>query len=99
MNYLITNLFNKMIKEKEGTGSFWRRKSKETIPTIDPNRFEEHAIILRKKVLAFVIIKWKSQHNYGIEIRTLSDYDFPDEVWDDLNEILKQNYDELIQIT
>ena len=41
----------------------------------------------------------KLNNCYGIEIRTLSDYDYPDEVWDDLDVILKQNYDELIKIT
>ena len=28
---------------------------------------------------------------YGIEVRNLSEYSFPDEVWDDLNTILKQS--------
>ena len=95
---LITNLFNKMIREKEGTGSFWRRKSKHTIPVIDP-------IVLRscrhfvKEGALLSLFKMEKSSQYGIEIRTLSDYNFPDEVWIDLHDILKQNYDELIQIS
>ncbi|MFF5996255.1 hypothetical protein AAGS61_16180 [Lysinibacillus sp. KU-BSD001] len=95
---LTANLFNKMIHEKEGTGSFWRRKSKQAIPTIDP-------IVLRacrhfvKEGALLSLFKMEKSSQYGIEIRTLSDYNFPDEVWVDLNEILKQNYDELIKIS
>ena len=40
----------------------------------------------------------EKQARYGIEIRMLSDYNFPDEVWVDLDDIMKQDYDELIQI-
>ena len=36
---------------------------------------------------------------YGIEIRALAEYDFPDEVWDNLDEILTVSFDELIQIS
>ncbi|WP_332646348.1 hypothetical protein [Lysinibacillus sp. 54212] len=94
---LTTNLLNKMIEEKEGNGSFWRRKSKQAIPTIDP-------VVLRtcrpyaKEGALLSLFKMEKSAQYGIEIRTLAHYNFPDEVWDDLEEILKQGYDELIQI-
>ena len=41
----------------------------------------------------------KPSSTYGFEIRMLSDLSFPDEVWDDLDDILKQGYDEHIQIS
>lgn len=95
---LIANLFNKMIQEKEGTGSFWRKKSKQSIPAINP-------IVLRacrhfvKEGALLSLFRMEKSSGYGIEIRMLSDYNFPDEVWVDLDEIIKQNYDELIQIS
>ena len=41
-------------------------------------------------LLSFVSIE-KPKVAYGIEVRNLSEYSFPDEVWDDLNTILKQS--------
>ena len=41
----------------------------------------------------------KPENHFGVEIRTLSDYDYPDEVWNDLKIILKQEHDELIKLT
>lgn len=95
---LVSNLFNQMIKEKEGTGSFWRRKAKDQTPVIDPvtlRAFRSYA----KEGALLSLYKMDKNAQYGIEIRTLADYDFPDEVWDDLDEILKLGYDEFIQIS
>lgn len=94
---LTTNLFNKMIKEKERNVGIWRRKTKQAVPTIDP-------IVLRscrqyvKEGALLSLFKMGKSVQYGIEIRTLANYNFPDEVWDDLEYILKHTYDELIQI-
>jgi hypothetical protein len=96
---LISNLFNQMIKEKEGAGSFWRRKSKNSSPMIDPSTLRLYRPFVKEGALLSLYKLDKPNGHYGIEIRTLSDYDFPDEVWDDLNEILKLGYDELIQIS
>ena len=95
---LTANLFNAMIKERSDGGSFWRRRSRSTTPSLDP-------IVLRacrhyvKEGALLSLYKMEKSGQFGIEIRTLANYNFPDEVWDDLQEILKQNYDELIQIS
>lgn len=95
---LIANLFNKMIREKEGTGGFWRKKSKQSIPSISPMVLHACRHFVKEGALLSLFRMGKSA-GYGIEIRMLSDYNFPDEVWVDLDEIIKQNYDELIQIS
>lgn len=96
---LISNLFNQMIKEKEGNGSFWRRKSKNALPVLDPLFLKAYRSFAKDGALYSLYKMEKSNNSYGLEIRLLSDYDYPDEVWDDLDVILKQNYDELIKIT
>lgn len=95
---IISNVFNKMIQEKEGAGSFWRRKSKQHVPTIDPLILRACRPFVKDGALLSLYKMEKSSH-YGIEIRTLADYNFPDEVWVDLQDILKQGYDESIQIS
>lgn len=95
---LIANLFNKMIHEKEGTGGFWRRKSKQSIPSINPMLLRAYRPFIKEGAL-LSLYRMEKSSQYGIEIRTLSDYNFPDEVWVDLDDIMKQDYDELIQIS
>lgn len=97
--FLVSNLFNQLIKEKEINGSFWRRKSKDAIPALDPVVLKAYRPFAKEGALLSLYKMEKPNNSYGIEIRTLSDYDYPDEVWDDLYVILKQNYDELIKIT
>ncbi|MER2108157.1 MAG: hypothetical protein ABS949_14580 [Solibacillus sp.] len=94
---LVANLFNRMVKEKESTGSFWRRKAKDTSPELDPALLRAYRSYAKEGALLSLYKMDKNAH-YGVEIRTLSEYDFPDEVWDDLDEILKHGFDELIQI-
>lgn len=96
---LVSNLFNQMIKEKEGAGSFWRRKSKNSFPAIDPSTLRLYRPYVKEGALLSLYKLDKPHAHYGVEVRVLSDYDYPDEVWDDLNEILKLGYDELIQIS
>ena len=96
---LVSNLVNRLIKEKESTGSFWRRKLKDNLPCIDPIVLKAYRPFSKEGALYSLYKMDKPNNCYGIEIRTLADYDYPDEVWDDLEIILKQNYDELIKIT
>lgn len=96
---LVSNLFNQLIKEKEGNGSFWRKKTKGTIPNLDPLILKAYRPFAKEGALLSLYKMEKPNNCYGVEIRTLSDYDYPDEVWDDLDVILKQNMDELIKIT
>ncbi|RUL53655.1 MULTISPECIES: hypothetical protein [Lysinibacillus] len=96
---IISNVLNTLIKEKEGNGSFWRRKSKDSIPQIDPIILKAYRPFTKEGVLLSLYKMEKPNNCYGIELRTLSDYEYPDEVWDDLDLILKQSYDELIKIS
>lgn len=95
---LVANFFNRMIKEKEGTGSFWRRKVKGDVPTIDPSILRAFRSYAKEGAL-LSLYKMDKNAQYGIEIRALAEYDFPDEVWDNLDEILTVSFDELIQIS
>lgn len=96
---IVSNIYNQLIKEKESNGRLWRRKSKATILKLDPEILKAYRYFAKEGALLSLYKMEKSNKAYGIEIRALSDYDYPDEVWDDLNEILKGRYDELIQIT
>lgn len=96
---IVANLLNHMIKEKEGNGSFWRRKSKDYLPTIDPTVLKALRPYVKEGALLSLYKLDKPSGHYGIEIRTLADYDFPDEVWDDLDQILKLDYEESIHIS
>jgi hypothetical protein len=95
---LVSNFFNQLMKEREGGGvSFWRRKAKANTPIIDPSLLRAYRHYVKEGAL-LSLYKVEKSAQYGIEIRTLADYDFPDEVWDNLSEILSTNFDELIQI-
>ncbi|MGM9948981.1 MAG: hypothetical protein ACI33P_02590 [Lysinibacillus sp.] len=95
---LIANLFNKMMHEKEGAGGFWRRKSKQAIPVINPMVLRACRHFVKEGAL-LSLFRMEKSARYGIEIRMLSDYNFPDEVWVDLDDIMEQDYDELIEIS
>ncbi|MFJ7953316.1 hypothetical protein ACIQZG_17565 [Lysinibacillus sp. NPDC096418] len=95
---LVANVFNSLIQEKERSISFWRRKVKSTIPSLTPEFLRAYRSFAKEGALLSLYRIEKPKSTYGIEIRNLSDYSFPDEVWDDLNTILKNEHDELIHI-
>ena len=74
-------------------------KNKNNSPMIDPSTLRVYRSYVKEGALLSLYKLDKPNAHYGIEIRILCDYDFPDEVWDDLDEILKLGYDELIQIS
>lgn len=94
---LTAKLFNYMIKDKSDTAGFWRRKSRSQVAYLDPLVLRSIRHYVKEGALLSLYKIEKSGH-FGIEIRTLSNYNFPDEVWDDLNDILKQDYDELLKV-
>ena len=96
---IVANLMNKMILEKEVGGSFWRRRSKERSPKIDPITLKALRPLIKEGALVSLYKLDKPSSTYGIEIRILSDVNFPEEVWSELEEILKQGYDEHILIS
>ncbi|MEG0259656.1 MAG: hypothetical protein RR595_01380 [Lysinibacillus sp.] len=95
---LVSNVFNSLLKEKERSTGFWRRKVKSEIPAITPEMLRAYRSFAKDGALLSLYRVEKPKPAYGIEIRNLSDISFPDEVWDDLNTILKTEHDELIHI-
>ena len=96
---IVANLINKMIQEKEAGGSFWRRKSKGKSPKIDSLTLKALRPFIKEGALVSLYKLDKPSSTYGIEIRILSDVSFPEELWSELEEILKQGYDEHILIS
>lgn len=95
---LVANVFNSLIREKERSTGFWRRKVKASIPAISPDFLRSYRSFAKDGALLSLYRIEKPKVAYGIEVRNLSEYSFPDEVWDDLNTILKTEHDELIYI-
>ncbi len=95
---LLANVLNSLIREKERSTGFWRRKVKSSIPSISPEFLRAYRSFTKDGALLSLYRIEKPKVAYGIEIRNLSEYSFPDEVWDDLNTILKNEHDELIYI-
>ena len=93
---MTANLFNNMMKDRTDSVSFWRRRSRNITPVLDPMVLRSIRHYVKEGAL-LSLYKMEKSGQYGIEIRTLANYNYPDEVWDDLHDILKQNYDELIQ--
>lgn len=94
---LVSNVINNIVKEKVGNGGFWRRKAKDKIPSLDAHGLKAYRKFFKEGAL-LSLYKVEKLNLFGVEIRTLSDYDYPDEVWEDLKEILNGEYDELIEI-
>lgn len=94
---LVSNVFNTSIREKEGTSSFWRRKSKAAIPHVSAELLQSYRFFAKEGAL-LSLFKSDKTKEYGIEIRNLAEYSFTDEVWDDLDTILKNVCDEIIHI-
>lgn len=96
---VVANIFNKYIAEREGTNSFWRRKLKNPTPTITAETLRAYRSFAKEGVL-LSLVKQPSSKGYALELRTLGDnYDYPDEIWLDLKEILRQQADETIDAT
>lgn len=95
---LVTRFLNNLIKDKVSINSFWKRKTKKIIPALDAAFFKAYRPYEKDGVLVSLFKMEKPENSFGLEIRNLMDFDFPDEVWDDLDTILKRPYDELIQI-
>lgn len=70
----------------------------DSIPVLEPELLKAYRPYAKDGALVS-LCKLDKPNRFGIEIRTLADNDFPDEVWDDLDVILNQDYDELIQIS
>jgi hypothetical protein len=96
---IVAALLNRAIKEREVTGSFWRRKAKVKSPIVDPILLKALRPLIKEGALISLYKLDKPSSTYGIEIRVLSDLQFSEEVWENLDVILKQSFDEYIQIS
>ncbi|WP_391204832.1 hypothetical protein [Psychrobacillus sp. L4] len=93
---LIANAFNQQISEKTKSTAFWRKKNNVVLPALYSEKVEAYADYYEDGVLMSLFKLDKT--NYGIEIRSLPENIFPDEVLGDLKHHLNKPADLLIQI-
>lgn len=97
---LVSAIFNQHIAEREGTNSFWRRKLKNPTPAITPETLRDYRSYSKEGVLLSLAKQPNAKSTYAIELRTLGDnYDYPDEIWFDLREILRQTAEETLIVS
>ena len=96
---IVATLLSRLIKEKEATGNFWRRNAKSKAPAVDPALLKALRPLAKEGTLVSLYKLDKPNSTYGIELRILSELEFTEEVWEDLDVILKQQFDEYILIS
>lgn len=96
---LVVNVFNNLIQMKEKAVAFWRRKpntAKVQFPVQICDQFKEE---LKDGALLSIYRIEKPKVTYVLEVRNLSEINFPDEIWDDLNSLLKNEADVIVKTT
>ncbi len=93
---LISSFFNHQIQEKAKSTAFWRKKNNIILPELSAEKiidltdsFEDGVLMSLYKV---------NKTKYELEIRSLPDNIFPDEVLEDLQHLLKKPADLLIEV-
>lgn len=95
---LVVNVFNNVIQLKERQTSFWRRRVATVMPhfTVDVcDTFREH---MKDGALFSMYRIEKPTVAYVLEVRNIADIHFADEIWDDLNTLLKQKPDGVLEV-
>ncbi|WP_397536368.1 hypothetical protein [Rummeliibacillus pycnus] len=95
---LVTQVFNIIIQEKERLTSFWRRKASNLKPLFTEEMMGNFHENIKDGVLFSMYKIEKPKLAYVIELRNISDEYFPDEIWDDLNVILKKKPDQVLEL-
>ena len=95
-NHLIVNIFNQHISDKNKSSAFWRKKNNIVLPQLSYQKVEAYAKSYEDGVLMSLFKLDKT--NYGIEIRSLPENIFPDEVLADLRHHLRKPVDFLIEV-
>lgn len=95
---LVTRVFNGVIQEKERPATFWRRKVSNLIPFFTDEMMGNFREEIKDGVLFSMYKIEKPKIAYVLELRSISDDYFPDEIWDDLNIILKQKPDKILEM-
>lgn len=94
---LVINIFNNLIQMKERAASFWRRRPASLNLQFSKDTYTHFHEELQDGALVSIYRIEKPQVAYVLEIRNVSDISFPDEIWDDLNSILKREPDTVFQ--
>ncbi|WP_084544112.1 hypothetical protein [Paenisporosarcina indica] len=94
---LVVNILNQVVREKERGTAFWRRKQKEVYPELTMEQLNAHKSLLKEGILLSLCKIEKSIASYVLEIRSLPDTVFADEIWDELTAVVKQTPDETIR--
>jgi len=94
---LVVNILNQVVREKERGTAFWRRKQKEVYPELTMEQLHAHKSLMKEGILLSLYKIEKSIASYMLEIRSLPDTVFADEIWDDLTAVVKQTPDETIR--
>lgn len=97
VNELVMKYFNNIIQAKERAASFWRRKPASSILKFNFKNYEEVRENFTDGVLLSVYRIEKPKITYVLEMRNVPEINFPEEIWDDLNSILKQHPDVIIE--
>lgn len=95
-NNLVASVFNQHISDKTKSTAFWRKKNNIVLPELSSQKVETYADCYEDGVLMSLFKLGKT--NYGIEIRSLPENIFPDEVLSDLKHHLDKPADFLIEI-
>jgi len=96
---LIANVFNQIIRERENVTTLFRRRNKGSAPSITPEFLKAYRSYAKEGALFSLAKSDKTKATYEIEVRNLAHYNFPDEIWDDLKLIMKDQADDVIHIT
>ncbi|WP_325166644.1 hypothetical protein [Viridibacillus soli] len=95
---LLANLFNAIIQDKERSTTFWRRKVKESIPSFTPDMLSNFREDIKDGIIFSMYKIEKPNLAYVLELRNISDFPFPDEIWGELNTILKKKAEKIIEV-
>lgn len=95
-NHLVASVFNQHISDKAKTTAFWRKKNNIILPELTTEKVEAYADYYEDGVLMSLCKMGKT--NYGIEIRSLPENIFPDEVLGDLKLHLEKPADFIIEL-
>lgn len=97
VSQIVTRWFNHLIQMKERSLSFWRRKPLSRIPHYTATDYEQIREDAKDGILLSLYRVEKPKVAYVLEVRNVADIQFPDEIWDDLNAILKHDATTMIQ--
>lgn len=96
LHILIAGVFNQYISDRSKSSAFWRKKNNVVLSQLSVEKIEEHEDFYEDGVLMSLYKTDKT--NYGLEIRSLPEDIFPDEVLDDLKQHLEKPADSLIVV-